>query len=364
MRHTVIVGASKTGTTGLFYAVVRGLEETGEPIYSLYEKHAASTYDSLDKYAPERLVVAKLLVTNKEFDSDVAAPFKYRILIVRDPRDTLVSALLFFPILAVNANVDAAAIDAFADLIRRKEQDPRSIPIRTLLGHGYALLTPDRTATGKFAARFNKTIRYHEKVPSFVVKYESFVDGDLAGAEEYLSMKLGERAAGSSRSHISRSGRYGGWRSWFVAEDVEHFRPLLARYMQRYGYEDDWELPAEPVIDPATASAYVERSSAARRAQRELLSRSALSSDERVSLLRARADTGNATFAVRLAEILLADGAPEASTEAVERLTFAASAGSPRAMTLLSNCYRDGVGVRQDRSRAKYWRGERRSLKP
>ena len=362
MRHIVIVGSSKTGTTGLFYSVVRGLESTGEPVYSLYEQHSARIYESLDKYAPERLVVAKLLVTNKEFDREVAAPFSHRILIVRDPRDTLVSALLFFPVLAINAGTGDDRIADFTELIRRKEKDPQSISMKRLLRRGYALFSSEPKTRSTFSSRFRKTIRYDDRVDSFVVTYEAFVDGELGDLEDFLSLKLGSRESARSRSHIARSGRYGGWRNWFTPDDIPYFRPLLEGYMRRYGYPDDWELADQPLIDSETASVYVERSCRSRREQRTLINELPESTSAQISLLRARADTGNTKFTLRLGRLLLREGGDESAQEAANRLTFAACTGNPKAMHLLANCYRGGVGLDQDKDRAKYWTRERRAL--
>ncbi len=361
LRHTVIVGAARTGTTATFYAVARGLEGTGESVYALYEQHNRRIYESLDKYAPERLIVSKLLVTSRSFDRAVAAPFSHRVLIVRDPRDTLLSALLFFPVLAINAGIDADQVDAFTDLILRKEQDPESISMKSLLRHGYRLVSPEGTLRNLIASWFLATMRYHDHVPSMVAKYESLVDGELDELEEYLSLQLGNRESDASRSHIARTGEYGSWRNWFVADDLPYFRPLLATYMRCYGYEDDWELPERPTIDPATASSYIQQSTQVRRDQKAILSRSAPPSAERLAVLRSRAETGSVTVSVQLAELLLADGSSEDAFEAFDRLQFASCTGNPRAMRLLSNCYRDGVGVVRDPDRAKIWRNESRS---
>jgi len=342
---------------------MRGLEDTGEQLYGLYEVHDELPYRSLDKYAPGRLVVAKLLVTNKGFDSEVAAAFKNRLLIVRDPRDTLVSALLFFPVLAINKGADDARITEFAELIRRKERDPLSIPMQELLAAGYSLVGSTSRLQTAFTARFRKTTRYHDRVDSFVVKYEAFVDGKLEDVEDFLSLKLSSDTSGTSRSHIQRSGKYGGWRQWFVPADIAYFRPLLEPYMRRYGYPDDWDIANRPRIDPATASGYVERSARARREQAALVRSSSRDTAERLAHLRGRAETGRTAFALKVGKMLLADGSAEATAEAAERLTFASCTGSPTAMRLLASCYRNGVGVPRDRERADYWRRESRALR-
>lgn len=364
MRHIVIVGSSKTGTTGLFYAVRNGLDRSGEPFYSLYEKHNGRIYTYLDLYAPNRLVVAKLLVTNKTFDWKVAADFRFRVLIVRDPRDTLISALLFFPSLAVAQGVPAHKISKFTGLIRRKESDPLSISMRELLGEAYTLNSPGVNEDTAYSSRFRRTMAYHDRVESFLVRYESFVDGDLTDLEEHLGFKLGSGKSDSSYSHIERTGSYGGWHDWFVPSDIDFFRPLLHDYMSRYGYEDTWDLAQEPSIRSEDASGYIERSCDARRQQRALFGNREVTSEDRTTLLRGRADAGNAEASLQLGELLLDRDDASVTDEAVERIEFAAGTGSAKAMQLLSRCYREGIGVARDEPRANFWlRGSRQIRK-
>lgn len=363
MRHIVIVGSSKTGTTGLFYSVRNGLSSSGESFYSLYEKHSPRIYRHLDLYAPNRLVLAKLLVTNKTFEWKVASEFRRRVLIVRDPRDTLVSALLFFPVLAVNQGVSSSKIDKFVSLIRRKEADPQSVPMRELLEHAYTLNGSEVNEDTAYTSRFRKTMAYNDRVDSFVVRYEEFIDGDLAGLEGYLGLKLGSSKSDSSYSHIERTKSYGGWRNWFVESDIDFFRSLLSDYMTRYGYADDWELDPSPKILPEEASGYVERSCRIRMEQRALYGDREVTSEERVSLLRGRADAGDSDASLQLGELLLSEDGDEATAEAAERLEFAASTGSIRGMQVLSECYRDGLGVERDTARASFWEREARQLR-
>ena len=56
---------------------------------------------------------------------------------------------------------------------------------------------------------------------------------------------------------VVRSRRAGNWRDWFCPEDVAHYRPLFAPYMERFGYGDDWTLSPEPRIPAEEGSEYV-----------------------------------------------------------------------------------------------------------
>ncbi len=94
-----------------------------------------------------------------------------------------------------------------------------------------------------------------------VYKYESMVAARFEPVAQYLSLPaeaMNPQVPDSLR-RVVRSRRAGNWRDWFCPEDVEHYRPLLSGYMERYDYPDDWLLNPEPRIRPEECSEYVLR---------------------------------------------------------------------------------------------------------
>jgi hypothetical protein len=355
-----IVGSSKTGTTGVYSSVKHALAARGSAFYGMHEKYPPEMYRALDLYAPDRVVLAKLLLTNIHFSNDVVADFDKRVLIVRDPRDTLVSVMLYYPVLAVNRGVPAERIDEFTDLVREKEKDPQSRSFLELLVAVYRLMGEQVDEGSDFSGRFTRVIEFADQVDSFLLRYEDFVRDDLAPLAAYLDLDVHNTKPGEYTNIVFRSGSSGDWQAWFTPGDVEHFRPVLGPYMERFGYADDWSLPPDARLDPEQGSEYVLRSSEKRRNQIALNNaRDEASVEEQLELLRTRADDGSATAAYRAVRLLRAH--PELARDASEEFRwslFAASCGHAASMAFLAECYRDGRGVERDDARARFWSRE------
>jgi len=60
-----------------------------------------------------------------------------------------------------------------------------------------------------------------------------------------------------SEKRVIRSKAYGNWKDWFTISDVEFYRPIYNEYMEMFGYQDNWDLNANPLIDPRLSSQYV-----------------------------------------------------------------------------------------------------------
>jgi hypothetical protein len=174
---------------------------------------------------------------------------------VRDPRDRLISVLLF---LLQWYSTSYAPLwqqypDSFAALlrlVRQKEQQPASVTVRQLFDAILWIrfrLNPWQ-AWETWAALQARFLAWHAGLGhQETYRYEAVMAHafPLPLPRAYASIK--------------RDGRCGQWRQWFTPEDVRYFRPLLVPYLERYGYPDDWTLPVEPTIDPALASRYVEK---------------------------------------------------------------------------------------------------------
>ena len=162
---------------------------------------------------------------------------------------------------------------------------------------------------------------------------------------------------GYSLDHIMRSGATGDWRHWFTPEDIDVYGPLVARYMERFGY-DDWSLAAEPVIASETASGYIEGKYHRRRQQQRR--RRGLMSDADTTAQREHVEhlaaDGHSQSMYRLAEASASSaGDPARAFRMAHR---AAVQGHKPAMRLLAELYRRGAGVEVDERAAAFWAAE------
>jgi hypothetical protein len=358
--NTVVTGSSKTGTTGLYNAVWDGLSTTtGGRCYGLREQDDLALLRNLRRMAPDRTLAAKYLLTSSGFRDELIAPFDRHLMTVRDPRDTLLSVALFYPIKAVNAGVEDERIARFVDLVRRKEQDPASVSFFEVFAAVHQLI--DRTVEPSTVPtrRFRVAIHHAKKHDPHVVHYERFIRDDLGDVSDLLGFEVRNARPTDYTSLVFRSGGAGEWRHWFTERDVEIFRPKMARYMEQFGYEDDWELAEAPQVDPENGSGYVTASIAKRQRQRALSHGQGAVADQ-LQYLREQASAGSVRAATRLADRLLEDAAAHA-VEIRGLLEFASAAGSHQAMHRLVALLEEGPAEVRDLGWAQRWRAEIRA---
>ncbi len=265
----LIVGLPKSGTTALFSKLREALPADTP---SLFEPRR------FDLPETETTVLAKILI-GQAGDVDYASfrPFEHRILIVRDPRDHLVSRLLYRACADPEFREDDSKVSRFIETMRQKEAHPRSLSLLDLLdrynglrAEGQPPSPPPKSALPRSWATgsYLMALDFHRREGAFLVcKYEDVVAGRYEPIEHYLGMRLppGEAVVAEQYRHVAQTKGSGDWRYSLTTADVDFFRPFLLPYMHAYGYEDEWTLAAEPRIPPEHASEFVERSVAHRR---------------------------------------------------------------------------------------------------
>jgi hypothetical protein len=269
IRRVVILGLPKSGTTALFYGVRAALPAQHAELFE------PMTVEALQPHLTERCFLTKILPTawKVTFPVSLLDQFTHRIFLVRDPRDVLVSRVLYH-IWNTDVPQDESAVRAWLDLLEQKRQQPRSTSLCELIRvnaswRGLALsdelqrLTP---AT-ELLHRLQQEAPLHH-----VLRYEDMVAGELNSLEKYLGLSLKKPfQVGAEVSRVERTRSAGSWKHWFTPEDESVLRPILATYLQAYGYDHDWALAAEPEISAAHSTEYVLRIVNQKRAQAKLL---------------------------------------------------------------------------------------------
>jgi len=153
-------------------------------------------------------------------------------------------------------------LQRYLALLRAKEADPRSVSLLEI-NDVFETMGGSSAHTDEGRARMlADAIAFHAAFPdALVFKYETMVAGDFAPLADHLSLdaEAMNPTVPAALRRVDRTRRAGNWRDWFRPEDVAHYRPLLADYMRRYGYDDDWAIAAEPCIRPEECSEYVLR---------------------------------------------------------------------------------------------------------
>jgi len=253
--HTniLVCGAQKSGTTALLYSIAAAL---GGP-QRIHFEPGAPEHVSLGGAAHN---LCKMVLGAGAIDAfiPIFPRFDKRVFIVRDPRDVLVSRLLYMvrdqsfifdperlqrlltALAQKEANVDALDVVDLARLIGELEGQPdyleRSIDMA---------LQPMRVWQ-QVGEHFHR------------LRYEDFVGGDTDALARYLGFSVSSNV--QVPEWVQRVGRTksgGDWRNWFTANDVDTLRERFAPYLEFFDYPDEWDLPPQRRVNPEHGSGYV-----------------------------------------------------------------------------------------------------------
>lgn len=364
----LILGAGKTGTTGLYHSI-KGALDPEEGFYLLFEPTRPEPFRALARYAPDRPILTKVMIHRAASCQLDDVPFTHRILVVRDPRDVMVSRLLFRPLIRSSVrDAEATNLERFIGALREKEADPASWSLRALNELADELKLGS-SSFGPFVTTLDDTIHADQQGSYFTSRYEDFVDGKLGDLSAFLGRDVVNREAGEDSwlSHITRSKGWGDWRHWFTADDLEFFRPRFERYMDHFGYTD-WSLAPDPVIDPAKSSDFISRKLEERKPQVEARyvntwSVGSVTDAREVESLTEMAEDGDPVSAQRLALLHRAGQVVQADPAAAVRWArHGAIQGHAPSMRLLADLLDEGVGGDPDPEGASRWRADANAL--
>jgi hypothetical protein len=251
----LIAGMAKTGTTALFYKVKHAFPTSPRCLFEqrTYVPHAID----------DRLgVLAKIIVSPHGYwDYKSFEGFDKIILLVRDPRDRMISELLFVP--ATDPELwKSKKLASYLQILRRKEKDPSLVGVVEIFKalwrfQGYAFSHSKLTSYLKRGQSF--FLQYHEDHPNaFVLRYEDLIDDNLQALESYLGLSLPHgNQVEKLHSYIGRTKGAGFWKQCFLPADVRYFASTLQPYMQQYGYDGTAPLAKLQVIPSRLFSGYV-----------------------------------------------------------------------------------------------------------
>ena len=249
--RALIVGEGKSGTT----ALLRSLSEAMADPAELFEPRLM-TAENLE---PDPLVVKKLLLNWKAPENKLLDRFDKRVFIVRDPRDRLVSHLLYDAYNKADG-LDADQRKKWLKLLGRKTRNPQKIPMVHLINAWWRLSRADLIS--HYVRALDRSTGFNRRIGSefFTLHYEDYVDGEFSAVNDYLGLALEPGVVQSSESRVARSSTHGEWRRWFTPADVEVFRPLSHEWLKKHGYDHrDWDLDeSTEALDASTTTDYVE----------------------------------------------------------------------------------------------------------
>ncbi|MDC0157408.1 hypothetical protein OAK38_06585 [Verrucomicrobia bacterium] len=227
-----------------------------EPLYDSFLKEVMPCLDK-----GKQVCVKVLLRPYLDFKTDFEGRFDQVMGLVRDPRDNLISRLLFrmvSPAFVGNGEV----YNDMLPLFEEKVENPDSISVCDLFSQMEKTKLMEPMIQNRARENLDLFMDWHSNSPDCIIyKYEEFVRGNYDKIA-LITQRVNEVDATPVETiypQIKRSGKTGDWRQWFLQSDVEFFRPRFSKYMKIYGYEDEWDLPEKQRIDRSTSIDYVRK---------------------------------------------------------------------------------------------------------
>ena len=196
-REILILSMAKSGST-ICYQIIK--ESLPQDAVSFFEPATCQPEDPGALRA--KFVVSKVLFTPSNgldhYGPQACGFFNKRIYLQRDPRDLLVSALLYFPFhLAITS--DFWRFAQFVSALRAKEKEPGSVSLVDLFKFdldGYYVQRHNECPRLPSVESFLTTLQFSQDVArmhgseAFRLRYEDLVDRRLGPLEEYLGFPL------------------------------------------------------------------------------------------------------------------------------------------------------------------------------
>jgi len=251
--NILVAGLSKTGTSGLFFRIKNSMHGN---YFALFEPQAGLPAGT------KRFehIITKILVDRLDL-MQLYNHFDTKIAIVRDPRDTLVSRILYRTSNHGNWRFDPEKVALMYRLLQKKEADIDSVSLLDILML-HEQLSGKKETVRQIVDQEKKRLDSMTRLvldndAYFKVLYEDFVADRLAGLEERLGFSLtGASQVPRDLARVVRTRSSGDWKNWFCERDVAFFTPIFAPFIEKVGYTTDWTLPPHRSIPPEHGSQF------------------------------------------------------------------------------------------------------------
>jgi len=238
--NILVIGAPKSGTSALFFKIKRSVSKD-------YISFFEPTEDDIDKldFTKGPYLIKEVSPHYKDWHKN----FSKIIYIARDPRDRLISSIVY------GAGFHKLPGSGFKDLVNgirifsKKQKDPQSISVKQIM----------QTVLGLEHGGAKSRIDLQLMEKAFIFHYEKLVLNDFAGLEGFLGFQLYEKNNVEKQfARVIRTKSSGSWRNWFLKEDVIYFKPIFKEYFEYFGYDfHDWNTNDTQIISKKESIYYI-----------------------------------------------------------------------------------------------------------
>ncbi len=262
----LIVGRPKTGTSMLAGKIKTGLD-THLNLNSqfLFEPRAEDWIEQIQENNITKILYSRSPrhLSSLEETIEVGKKFDKKVIICRDPRDTLISSTLYR--WYHRHQPEAKYFRQVLELLLQKEKNPASVNLYSISsisirGGKSASLERYKATIKNENHMFSETASKLHHQNWHLVKYEDIVSQNNTALNEYLEFEISDDINFQRRAFLrtARSKTYGNWRNWFTEDDVIFFKPVFEECLEILGYDaQDWELNSEQQIDSSKSSSYI-----------------------------------------------------------------------------------------------------------
>jgi hypothetical protein len=262
MKTALVIGMNKTGTTivaSVIHKSIPGSLLGMEPkLVAHFEQHGTMSEPVVVKILYEHWMQRPYLLTGIVHGETGFRPDK-TVAIIRDPRDGLISALMYSVYSYVLKGATREQVNEWVDVLRAKEADPEKYSLLSLMESRSRIFNIGSGRDGFF----DTFVRYAEWITEereyfHILSYEDFVAGNTDELTAYLGIELSSsRDVDPGTQRVTRSRQAGNWRTMMLPEDVAYWEERYGGILADYGYAD-WDIRPEST-DPAIGSGYVLR---------------------------------------------------------------------------------------------------------
>ncbi len=262
-KNILVVGPAKTGTTIISKTIQHSLTNAG---YHLEPKNVLF-FENKELASSASPQVVKIIfehwnnkprMRNAIIHNEAQLKFNKVIAIQRDPRDELISRLLYIALpYTISKGYDEKFIKAWTQLWKIKESNPAAMSIKSLIAAYNRLTQSNFMAYLKGAQEYHGFLNAHQR-RIYTFSYEDFIQGNNQGLEDHLGFKLTQERSVDDLGRTVRSCASNNWKKYFSPEDIEYFKGELGVILADMGYTD-WSLTPVKSLNPEHCSQYISR---------------------------------------------------------------------------------------------------------
>ncbi len=265
--HVLVLGRGKTGTTFIAKSIEAACPVP--PVRFVMEPRSRRVIDAASDASATATVVMKTLFGHWRkkagrlealVEGRFGPAFHARIAIVRDPRDELISRLMFRPHgFLWRDKAGPREVEAWARVLEAREADP-TMTFLEVCRRFREVFGIDTLKTlrqlGRRGVDYADFLAAHQS-RLVVLRYEDAVADDFSSVEPALGWPVATTSALGGFGQTRRSRAANNWMKWFQPSDLDLVRDELGGVCRRLGY-DDWTIPGDldRRIDPEHHSAY------------------------------------------------------------------------------------------------------------